>query len=200
MTYCVGLTGDIASGKTTVANLFSRLGIDIISADKIAKELTQKNQPAYEKILAHYGIKLLHEDGSINRKMLRTIIFSNPEERIWLEELLHPLIKEELKKAANSCKTPYCIIELPLLITKQTYPYLNKILLIKSLVPLQIARVMQRDQCTEEEAKAILKTQPHLSQRLEHADEVLINDRNTEELEKKVKALHHQYLHEAAEK
>ncbi|KTD53130.1 dephospho-CoA kinase [Legionella santicrucis] len=194
MVYCVGLTGDIASGKTTVATLFSQLGIEVISADKISRELTQKDQYIYKKIVAHYGTKILNSDKDLNRSQLREIIFSNPKEREWLEHLLHPLIRQEIKEKVASCTTPYCIVEIPLLITKHNYPYINRVLLITTPTETQISRVMQRDKCSKEHAHAILSAQPNRNLRLKNADDVVVNDLGIEDLTTTVNNLHRQYL------
>jgi dephospho-CoA kinase len=194
MVYCIGLTGGIASGKTTVAALFAQLGIEVIYADKVSRELTQKGQSSYKKIVAHYGTKILTPDKELNRSQLRDIIFSNPQEREWLERLLHPPIRQAIKKRVAHCTTPYCIVEIPLLITKHNYPYINRILLITSSIETQISRIMQRDQCSKEQAHAILSAQPDINLRVQHADDVLINDLGIEELTISVSNLHHKYL------
>ncbi|KTD00340.1 dephospho-CoA kinase [Fluoribacter gormanii] len=194
MVYCVGLTGDIASGKTTVAELFSNLGIDVIYADKISRELTQKNELAYKKILEHYGHTVLKQDKELDRSKLREIIFSNHKERDWLERLLHPLIRQEIKRRVETCTTPYCMVEIPLLITKQAYPYINRILLVCTTKEIQIARLMQRDQCSMEQAQAILSVQPDINIRLENADDVINNHMKIDELTKAVNDLHATYL------
>lgn len=197
MVYCVGLTGDIASGKTTVAELFSKLGVEVIHADKISRELTQKNKNAYRKIIEHYGHEVLKEDDELDRSKLREIIFSNHKERQWLEQLLHPLIRQEIKQRVDTCITPYCVIEIPLLITKQAYPYINRTLLVCAPKETQISRLMQRDQSSKEQAHAILSTQPDIMKRLENADDMIVNDMEIGQLAKKVTDLHILYLHEA---
>lgn len=197
MVYCVGLTGDIASGKTTVAELFSKLGIEVIYADKISRELTQKSRSAYTKIVEHYGHKILKQDEELNRNKLREIIFSTPKERNWLEQLLHPLIRQEIKKRVDASITPYCMVEIPLLITKQTYPYINRTLLVCAPTETQISRLMQRDQCNKQQAQAILSTQPDINIRLENADDIIVNDMEMVELIKTVNDLHYKYLHES---
>ncbi|KTD15676.1 dephospho-CoA kinase [Legionella gratiana] len=194
MVYCIGLTGDIASGKTTVATLFSQLGITVIHADKISRELTQKDQHIYKKIVEHYGTNILNSDKELNRSQLREIIFSDPKEREWLEHLLHPLIRQKIEEKVATCTTPYCIVEIPLLITKHNYPYIDRVLLITTPIKTQISRVMQRDQCTKEQAQAILSAQPNLNLRLKNAHDVVVNDLGIEELTTKVNNLHRRYL------
>lgn len=197
MVYCVGLTGGIASGKSTVAELFSELGIQVIYADKISKALTAKDQEAYMQIVTHYGTEILTDDGTLNRRKLRSIIFSDAKERFWLEQLLHPLIRQKIKEQVDSSITPYCIAEIPLLIDKEKYPYINRILLVNAPIETQIARVIQRDQCTREQALAILAAQPGLNLRLKEADDVLMNNLGFNELKIAVNDLHHNYLQKA---
>lgn len=194
MVYCIGLTGDIASGKTTVATLFSQLGIEVISADKISRELTQKEKHIYKIIVAHFGTKILNPDKELNRSQLREIIFSNPKEREWLEQLLHPLIRLEIKEKVAACTTPYCIVEIPLLITKHNYPYIDRVLLITTPIETQLSRVMQRDKCSKEQAQAILSAQPNMNLRLKNADDVVVNDLEIEDLTTTINNLHRQYL------
>jgi dephospho-CoA kinase len=194
MVYCIGLTGNVASGKSTVAKLFSDLGIQIISADTHSKRLTAKGMPCVEQIAKHFGETVLHSDGSLNRKQLRHIVFNHPSERAWLEQLLHPLIRQSIEQEVKDCKTPYCIIEIPLLINKAHYPYLNRILVVMASEEDQIQRVMKRDQSSREQAKAILATQPTEMARKEIADDVIINDSDIDHLQHEVNRLHNIYL------
>lgn len=193
MTYCVGLTGNIASGKSTVSNIFADLGIDIINADKIARGLSAQNGLAYASIIAHFGQSIVLKNQEIDRKKLRTIIFSNAAERLWLEELLHPLIRQQIESQIHTCSSAYCMIEIPLLLDKKHYPYLNKILAIIAPLDEQIIRVMARDHCSKEEALAILSTQPDTEQRTKIADDIIINDAGFDELKTEVSLLHQQY-------
>ncbi|CAM3015083.1 dephospho-CoA kinase [Legionella worsleiensis] len=194
MTRCIGLTGNIASGKSTVAGIFSDLGIDVLSADAVAKELTNQNTPAYNAIVTHFGPEALLVNKDLNRTYLRGIIFSHPQEKKWLENLLHPLIRNQLEQKVNNCTTPYCILEIPLLTDKTLYPYLDRVLVITAPLELQIERVMQRDNCTREHALAILSAQPAPSERLRIADDVIINDSDYEQLKQAVNQLHIHYL------
>ncbi|MBI2786165.1 MAG: dephospho-CoA kinase [Legionella longbeachae] len=197
MVYCIGLTGNIASGKTTAAELFSTLGVEVIHADEISRELTQHKKYAYKKIVEHYGTLILNKDGELDRSRLREIIFSNQQERIWLEKLLHPLIRKELKKRVKSSISPYCILEIPLLLTKKNYPYINKILLIRASEENLIARVMHRDKCNKEQAQAILTVQPDINLRLKYADDIVINNLGFQDLAIQINSLHHKYLQES---
>lgn len=194
MVHSVALTGNIASGKSTVADFFSRLGIQVLNADTISRELSAKKGLAYPDILRHFGKKILLNDGEINRRLLRDLIFSNPTERLWLEKLLHPLIRQQLEKQIKQCLTPYCIVEIPLLIDKVLYPYLDKILVITAPVEFQIQRVMDRDRCSKEQALAILAAQPEVKLHLANADDVICNDSGISQLQIQVNRLHEKYL------
>jgi dephospho-CoA kinase len=197
MIYSVGLTGNIASGKSTVAELFSSLGIKIINADQVSRELTVRNSIAYKEIINRFGTELTLENGELNRRQLRDTIFANPEERAWLERLLHPLIRQRLEQQIQLCTTPYCVVEIPLLIDKKNYPYLNRILLVTAPLDIQIKRVMARDQCTEEQALAIISVQPDIDERLKYADDVIVNDSELNELKTAVMSLHFKYMSES---
>lgn len=194
MVYCVCLTGGIASGKSTAAAMFQRLGVPVILADQISRKLTLKGTPAYTQIVAHYGEKILNkDDGELNRKALREIIFNNSKEREWLEQLLHPLIHKEIKEQVDSVTSKYCIIENPLLVTKEKYPYINRILLIEAPVGVQIARVMQRDNCDQNQALSILTVQPSMELRRKYADDTVINNADEDALQEAVTKLHQKY-------
>lgn len=194
MVYCVGLTGNVASGKSTVASLFAKLGAHVISADAISKQLTAKNQKATQRIITHFGPEVELHPGVLNRSLLRTRIFSNPLEKKWLEDLLHPLIRQGIEEEITKSKSPYCIIEIPLLIDKALYPYLNRILVVTAPKSLQVERVMKRDNCSKEEALAILSNQASLEKYCEDADDLLHNEASLKELEHQVEVLHSAYL------
>ncbi|MFI4919014.1 MAG: dephospho-CoA kinase [Legionellales bacterium] len=197
MVYCVGLTGNIASGKSTAAAIFSKLGIVIINADEIARKLTAVNQASYKQISEYFGQEILLSDGQINRRQLRDIVFSNQEARQWLEKLLHPLIRKKIEDEITLCDSPYCVIEIPLLIDKINYPYLNKILLINAPIDVQVARVMTRDHCSKEQALAVLSTQADVKVRLKYADDVITNNAELNLFEQQVRKLHELYLEQA---
>ncbi len=197
MTYCVGLTGNIACGKSTVAQLFQQLNVPIFNADQVAKELTTKDMPAYQKIISHFGRQVVALDNQLNRRVLRDIIFSNSEERLWLENLLHPLIREELTKKVSQCTAVYCLIEIPLLKNKADYPYIQRVLLVTSPLEIQISRIIKRDQCSRDKALAIIATQPTINERTAQADDTLINDCDLKALDTAIKNLHIHYMSKA---
>lgn len=193
--YCIGLTGNIGSGKSTVIRLFKRMGAAIIIADEIAREVTQSGQPALQNIRSHFGENVIDENGLLNRTALRHIIFANQEERRWLEALLHPLIRQRMQNTITRLgKVPYCIIEIPLLLNRENYPYVQRILLVSADRDTQLHRVMQRDHCSKEHAMTILATQPDEQNRMQLADDILVNNESPEVLELQVEKLHKSYL------
>lgn len=198
--YCVGLTGNIASGKSTVASFFKERGIKVISADEIARKLTTPGQTALNKIENYFGNSVINNTGELNRAALREIIFTDPKQRLWLEKLLHPLIRQEIANEIRITNSPYCVIEIPLLNDRKSYPYLNRVLLVLAEREQQIERVMHRDKSTRKQALQILATQANNLNRREIADDIVVNDDSLTELEKKIENLHYQYLQFARQK
>lgn len=194
MVYSVGLTGNIASGKSTVAKLFMNLGVHVISADRIARQLTEKEKPDYQRIVSHFGSSILDVNKELDRRALREIVFNHPNERLWLEKLLHPSIRTKIQEEVSICTAPYCLVEIPLLTRKLDYPFLNRILVVTAPLEIQINRVTTRDNCSKAHALAILSTQPAIEDRLELADDVLSNDKDLSALEYQVHKLHQSYL------
>ncbi|KTC86800.1 dephospho-CoA kinase [Legionella brunensis] len=197
--YCVGLTGNIASGKSTVATFFKDNGITVISADEVSRELTAPNLPAYEAIHLHFGNSVIKSPGELDRSKLRQIIFTNPNERVWLEQLLHPLIREHIIHLLSVSKSPYTVVEIPLLKDRSIYPYLNRVLVVLADPEEQIRRVMARDKSSREHAQAILTTQPSNLMRQKIADDIVLNNGSLVDLREKIAQLHEKYLHLAAQ-
>lgn len=196
--FCVGLTGSIASGKSTIAAFFAKLGIDIINADHIAKALVQPGKPALQDIVNHFGPSVLNPNGELNRSHLRDLIANNPNHRAWLEKLLHPLIRKQIQADIQHCNSAYCIIEIPLLTDKSPYPYLNRVLLVRADNETQIARIMARDNSSREQSLAMLAaTHSDEDKRRAIADDTLMNKGSVAALQKEVSALHERYLYEA---
>lgn len=192
--YVVGLTGGIASGKSTVATLFEKKGITIIDTDQLARQLTDIGKESLQKIAQHFGKNILLPDGSLNRKLLRTIIFSDNTQRLWLEQLLHPLIRAEMAQLIHEALSPYCIAIIPLLLESTPNPLINRILVIDSTEELQLQRAQARDNITLEEAQAILLAQAKREHRLAKATDVIYNTGSLDILKEEVEKLHQLYL------
>ncbi|OGT38868.1 MAG: dephospho-CoA kinase [Gammaproteobacteria bacterium RIFCSPHIGHO2_12_FULL_38_14] len=196
----IGLTGGIGSGKSTVAHLFAAKNVPIIDADIIARELTQKNEPAFLEIVLHFNKDILHEDGNLDRIKLRNIIFNQPKERLWLENLLHPLIQNEIVKQIKKISAPYCIVVIPLLLEVEPYEFIDRVLVIDTLEHLQIKRVRERNQMKESQIQAIMDSQVTRDYRRSKAHDLINNDGVLSDLIPQVDLLHEQYLKISKEK
>ena len=190
----VGLTGGIASGKTTVCQIFSELGIDIFDADDIARELVRVDSPCYQQILEHFGTGFLLADRTLNRQQLRTHIFSNVQAKATLENILHPAIHTVLISRSADSLAPYCILAIPLLVeSQQSYP-LNRIILVDTPETLQLQRLCKRDSLSLKIAHTMLSQQSSRVDRLAIADDVIRNDTKLAHLKEQVLHLHQRYL------
>jgi dephospho-CoA kinase len=192
--YCVGLTGTIASGKSTAISYFNQLGIETLNADDIAKQLTRKQTPALNEISKHFGTQILLPSGELNRRQLRQQIMADQADKTWLENLLHPLIRKQIEMNITQCQSPYCVIEIPLLSDRRLYPYLNRVLLITAEPAQQIARLITRDNCSESEATALLGQQEKNNNRASLADDVIVNKSSMTALQSQLHKLHQTYL------
>lgn len=190
----IGLTGGIGSGKSTVAKLFAELGVNVIDADAIAREVVQPQCQAFAKIVAHFGHDILNEQGWLNRQKMRDIVFQNSEEREWLENLLHPIILSEMQKRITASHSPYCILVIPLLIeSKQATHTVDRILLVDAPEDIRAQRTQQRDNITQDQVKKMMQSQASAEERLRLADDVIINDQDITHLRSEVKRLHNYY-------
>jgi len=190
----IGLTGGIASGKSTVAELFAELGVDIIDADRISRELVAPGSPLLERIKNQLGEQFIDAQGRLNRKRLREHIFANPEARKTLERILHPAIRDEMEKQSHQSRSPYVVLVIPLLIETGQKDLVHHILVVDVPEQVQIERVTERDGITAEQAGRILESQAKREQRLAAADDVIVNTGSHEALQKAVEELHRQYL------
>lgn len=192
----VGLTGGIASGKSTVARLFHGLGRPIIDADLLAREVVQKGSPGLLAVREAFGPSVLTSNGELDRKALRARVFNEPGKRKTLESILHPLIRarsDQLEQQARSSGAPYVIFEIPLLLETGRYQDMDTVLVVDVPEHTQIERVMQRDNCSAEQASKILAAQTSREARLEIADDVITNTGSLRELEGAVQELHLKY-------
>ena len=194
--FIIGLTGGIASGKTTVANLFSDLGIEIIDADEIAHSITSKEGSAYNKIVKHFGEDVLGNDKKLDRKKLRTMIFNNSELKRDLEQIIHPEVYAIINQKINASQEPYQIIVIPLLIETGYQNFVDRVLVVDCSVETQLARLINRDNETMKNARKIIANQIERNQRLKFADDIIENEKKTSinVLKNKVLQLHETYI------
>ena len=190
----IGLTGGIGSGKSTVASIFANLGIQVINADQLARDVVEYGSPALAAIVERYGENILLEDGSLNRSDLREIVFANVSEREWLEQLTHPLIAQLMKDQLQAVSSPYAILESPLLIETDQKELVDRILVIDIVEDTQLRRTLARDDSAETTIKAIINSQIPREQRLEAADDVVDNSGKLETTEQEILRLHKKYL------
>ena len=192
--WILGLTGGIGSGKSAVAQHFIDLGVHLVDADHAARWVVEPGRPARDKIVEHFGGEVLQADGQLDRSALRARIFANSDERRWLEALLHPLIGQEIMAYLARAESPYAILVSPLLVESGQHRLTQRVLLVDAPEQLQIQRTIARDQSSAEQVQAILKAQASRSERLQHAHDVLVNDRDLHWLQTEVERLHNFYL------
>lgn len=190
--HAIALTGGIASGKSTVRKIFESLGIKAVCADVAARQVVEKGSDALKEIRKHFGAEILTEDGSLNRKTLGGIIFSQPVEKKWLEGLLHPLIRNQIHIDARCATSPYVILDIPLLTESniKDYAYIQSIIVISVDPELQISRVCERDGISRTQTQKIIANQISQGERLKLADYVIYNDAGHESLERQVEVIH----------
>ena len=192
--YRVALTGGIGSGKSTIAEQFSRLGVPIIDSDLIAREIVKPGPPALDIIINVFGKEILTENGELDRLKLRETVFANEPARIKLEHILHPIIYEEIDKQSSEIDFPYCLIVVPLLIETREWKRFNRILLVDTIEENQIKRASIRDGLPIETIENILKSQASRQERLKYADDIIDNNVEIDKLGPIIQNLHQTYL------
>jgi dephospho-CoA kinase len=190
----IGLTGGIASGKSTVCALFERYEVPIIDADLIARQLVEPNEEAYSEIIQCFGQAILQKDKTINRKKLRQIIFSDPASKQILENILHPKIRQQLILKVQQLYAPYIILAIPLLIESNMHNLVDRTLVIDIAPGLQLKRLQQRDKISQKQAQAMINTQCSQEQRLAYADDIIDNNNQPATLGKQTELLHQKYI------
>jgi len=190
----VGLTGGIASGKSTAAKFFGALGVPILDSDQVAREVVEPGQPPLERLVERFGRGILTPDGHLDRPALRNIVFSDPKARADLENLTHPAIGAAMEARSAATGGPYQILVIPLLIEKNLGSQVNRVLVVDCEEELQIRRLHTRDGSTRAQAQAILDAQVSRSARLKAADDVIRNDADMGAVQTQVAELHARYL------
>jgi len=190
----VGLTGGIASGKTVVADMFADLGVAIIDTDTIAREVVEPGEPALEQIRQQFGSQVIDANGRLDRAAMRRLVFSDEKMRRLLEEILHPLIRQQTIRQADIAKGPYQIIVVPLLAESPLRRFVDRILVVDCDEATQIERLIARDAESEEQARRILAAQTSREERLAIGDDVIRNDMGLDNTRRQVETLHKTYL------
>lgn len=190
----IGLTGGIASGKSTVATMLKELGIPVVDADQIAREVVQPGEKAYEQIVNHFGEAILHSDRTINRKKLGSIVFNDEKERSALNNMIHPAIREKMneqKEGYLSKGYKTVVLDIPLLFEgKNKHSYeLDKVLVVAVSEDVQFQRLLERDQMGEEDARNRIRSQMPLHEKKALADEVIDNNGTKEETKQQLLAI-----------
>lgn len=192
--FSVALTGGIGSGKSTVANLFLNLGVPVIDADMVSRKVVEPKSPAYNLIIREFGKNILSNDDSLDRIKLGNIIFNDDKARTTLENILHPIIYEEIDRQISEITYPYCLVVIPLLIESQQTDRFDRILLVDVPEELQIRRTTHRDKLSTTLVEKIMKSQATRDERIKYADDIIDNTVKIEELRNSVEILHKSYL------
>lgn len=195
----IGLTGGIGSGKSAVSLRFAvKHGIHVVDADLKARVVVEPGRPALQAIVDRFGDPVLQSSGELDRAALREKIFSDPDERFWLESLLHPLIREEIVTDLASATSPYALLVSPLLVESGQHRMTDRVLVVDVSEETQLLRTALRDNVPQDQVKAIMQAQASREARLKHAHDIVSNDQDLAELHKQVDALHERYLSMAA--
>ena len=192
--YRVGLTGGIASGKSTAAKFFGALGVPILDSDQIARDVVEPGQPPLGRLVERFGPSILTPDGHLDRPALREIVFSDPRARADLEALTHPAIGAAMEARSAEAGGPYQILVIPLLVEKNLSAHVDRVLVVDCEEQLQLKRLRAREGSTLEQARAILNAQVPRAARLKAADDVIHNDTDMTAVREQVAALHARYL------
>lgn len=199
-TFIVGLTGGIGCGKSTIAAIFADFGVEVVDADIVAREVVAPQTPALASIAAHFGKQFITSEGELDRACLRDQIFSHPEDKQWLNALLHPLIRESLLTQLTSARSTYCLLVAPLLIENNLTTVVDRVLVIDVDEATQITRTTKRDHNTKAQVQRIIASQISRAGRLQAADDIIDNrDTDLEKIRAQVATLHQKYCRLAAQ-
>lgn len=190
----IGLTGGIGSGKSSVSALFLDLGVPVIDMDVLAREVVMPGQPALQEIIRLFGEHVCDANGELKRRRVRDIIFTDPNKRRQLEAIIHPAIREQVRRRLNNMDSPYCIIVIPLLFETGQKDMIDRILVVDSRPEDQLQRTMRRDNISKDDVQNIMATQVSRQTRLELADDIINNSEGIPRLKEQVQQLHQHYL------
>jgi dephospho-CoA kinase len=203
--YVVGISGGIGSGKTTVTDLFAKYGIEVIDADVIAREVVEPGSPALKAIVHKFGQFVLNESGgsssgTLDRAKLRNLVFNNIETKNWLNQLLHPAIRQQMLLQTKQAKSAYCLLSVPVLVESKLYEQVDRVVIVDVDEQTQLQRTLLRDKTNEQQILAIMSAQATRQQRLAVADDIIDNNGQVNDLAKQVAQLHKKYLQMAKQK
>ncbi|MGM0480865.1 MAG: dephospho-CoA kinase [Pseudomonadota bacterium] len=198
-TYVVGLTGGIGSGKTAASDYLAGLGIDVIDADVVARQVVEPGSPCLAEIISHFGAQITAPDGSLNRKALRQRVFNDDSEKRWLNQLLHPAIRTEILRQLKQSQSAYAVLVAPLLLENGLDAYCQRILVVDVPETLQVERTVKRDQSEPHLVEAIMAAQMPRQQRLARADDIVLNDGSLDHLQQQLALLDKNYRKAAAD-
>lgn len=189
----IALTGGIASGKSAVAELFAQVGAPVLDTDQIARDVVEPGTPTLAKLVAEFGSDILDASGRLDRARMRTRVFADPEQRKRLEAITHPAIREELASRAQRAQGPYQIHVIPLLVESGRAELYDRVLLVDTSEEEQLKRLLARDSSSPEQARQILAAQASRDDRLDAADDVIVNTGTLQDLHQFVQTLHRNY-------
>jgi dephospho-CoA kinase len=192
--FVVGLTGGIGSGKSAATAYFENLGIDIVDADEVARDVVALGSEGLKEIENRFGDSILLEDGNLNRAALREKVFSDINEKNWLNNLLHPLIRSRMQHLIGESTSPYCILSVPLLVENKLTEMCNYVVVVDCPETMQLERALKRDGSTEETIRNIMASQATRNERIEAADTVLDNSTTLSTLSAQIADLHNTLL------
>jgi len=193
----VGLTGGIASGKSTVATRFAELGATVVDTDLLAREVLEPGTPLLAEVVAHFGTQILAADGSLDRRALRSLVFADPAQRRWLESRTHPAIRALTDARCETAPGTYPLVAIPLLVETGGRDRFDRVLVVDVDPAVQLSRLLARDGSSRAEAENMLAAQASRAERLAIADDVIHNDGDLSRLREQVDALHRRYVEAA---
>jgi len=195
MTYVIGLTGGIGSGKTVASDHFATLGVPVIDTDLLARQIVEPGQPALEALVSAFGESIILESGQLDRAQLRKLAFKNEQSKTTLDEITHPAIRREVIKSVGSVTAPYCIVVVPLLNSNSPFlDFMKRVLVVTAHAEVKIERVQKRSGLVRKEVQQIMRTQLADDERVLFADDVIANNTTLEHVYREVEKLHQRYL------
>ncbi|MEP0356707.1 MAG: dephospho-CoA kinase [Paraglaciecola sp.] len=198
--YVVGVSGGIGSGKTTVTDCFKQFDVDVVDADIVARQVVEHGTEGLKAIVEKFGINILDDKGKLNRGKLRQLVFNEPDNKIWLNQLLHPVIRAEMHAQVQQTKSDYCLLSVPLLVENKLFEMVDRVLIVDVSETNQLKRTLLRDKTNTQQIQAIMDSQASREQRLAVADDVIDNNDSPEKLLIQVELLHQTFLQLAKNK